>query len=240
MSYLLGTIVPGPGIKCKCDVYLHRTKANVRDRAAITLDADYCAPSDPDGHELLARLRTLQCTYAVHTTWSSAPGAARLRVIVPLSRLVLPLEYAPMARMLMSVLGDEKFDHTCDQPSRLMYLPAVAEIRSFRLWTNDDPWLDADFWLDLAGGPDTVQVREEVQVHTGSLTPYQRRVLVGLARKLAGCEEGNRDSLLLWSLKVAEENGMDPEISGEVLVAAGIHAGLEEEVCWEKVARVLG
>jgi hypothetical protein len=237
MSYLLGTIAPGPGNKCKCKEYLHRTKANVVSRCAITLDADYCGAL---GDKLLANLNRFGVQAAAHTTWSSKAWDERYRVIVPTSRFVKPLEYAPLARLLMKQLGEEFFDHTCDQASRLMYLPSAPDKKQYWLGVLNGSLFDVDLWLDLAGGPDVVTEREPIEVHTGTLTEKQRRQLTGLARKVAACEEGNRDSLLLWALKCVLDDGMDPEIAGPVLVAAGIHSGLDEEVCWEKVARVLG
>lgn len=237
MSYLLGTITPGPGVKCKCAVYLHRTKANVANRSAITLDADYCGNA---GFTLLENLDRLSVQAAVHTTWSSTADDQRYRVIVPTSRLVEPLEYGPLARLLMKALGGGFFDHTCDQASRLMYLPSAPDLRHYWLSVREGERLDVDMWLDLAGGPDVILPREPVEVQTKSFTPRQRRQLVGLANTVAGCEEGNRDSLLLWALKCVLDDGMDPEIAGPVLVAAGVHSGLEEDICWEKVARVLG
>lgn len=238
MSYIPGTIVPGPGNKCKCSAFLHRTKSTVTNRWAITLDADYCGSA---GAGMIRNLKGLAAACAVHTTWSSTEDDERYRVIIPLDRAVGPLEYAPLARFLMDTLGRGMFDATCDQHSRLMYLPASPDAGEsyWHATMGGDP-LSVEMWLDLAGGPDVVQVREEVEVHIGSLTTKQRNQLRGLFYKVRNTEEGNRDAVLLWALKAAKDCGMDPDIAGTMLAEAGMRAGLDEDVCWEKVARVLG
>lgn len=240
MSYIPGTIVPGPGNKCKCDKFLHRTKETVRDRWAITLDADYCGNA---GSALIGNLYGLDTACAIHTTWSSTEDDERYRVIIPLSRPVGALEYAPIARYLMDVLGRGMFDATCDQHSRLMYLPAAPEGGDTYWQCEMGGWpLDVEFWLDLAGGPDVVPVKEPVAPapDIGMLSPKHQRQLRGLFVKLYDQEEGNRDSLLLWILKCVEESGMDPDIASRFLVEAAVACGLDEDVYWEKVQRVLG
>lgn len=241
MSYIPGTIVPGPGGKCKCDKFLHRTKDTVRDRWAITLDADYCGNA---GSGLIRNLTDLDAAVAIHTTWSSTEDDERYRVIIPLDRAVGPLEYAPIARWLMNTLGQGMFDATCDQHSRLMYLPAAPD-GGDTYWHAElpGPALDVDFWLDIAGGPDIEQQRDSVTVSPGSigsLSAKHQRQLKGLFTKLYDQEEGNRDSLLLWILKCVGESGMDPDIASLFLAEAAVACGLEEDVYWEKVERVLG
>lgn len=239
MSYIPGTIVAGPGGKCKCDKFLHRTKDTVRDRWAITLDADYCGNA---GSALIRNLTDLDSSVAVHTTWSSTEDDERYRVIIPLDRLVGPLEYAPIARYLMNTLGQGMFDATCDQHSRLMYLPAAPDDGD-TYWHAEieGPPLDTAFWLDIAGGPDVVVEKEPVVAGgIGSLSPKHQRQLKGLFTKLYDQEEGNRDSLLLWILKCVGESGMDPDIASLFLVEAALACGLDEDVYWEKVERVLG
>lgn len=239
MSYLPGMIVPGPGNKCKCDKLLHRTKNTVADRWAITLDADYCGNA---GSGLIRNLRGLESAVAVHTTWSSTEDDERYRVIIPLDRSVGPLEYAPIARFLMDTLGRGMFDATCEQHSRLMYLPAAPEGGdSYWHAVMEGPALDVDFWLDLAGGPDVVVPKEPITpTSIGNLSTKHQRQLKGLFTKLYDQEEGNRDSLLLWILKCVGESGMDPDIASLFLLEAACHCGLEEDVYWEKVQRVLG
>lgn len=238
LSYLPGTITPGPGNKCKCSVFLHRTKKTVVSRWAITLDADYCGNA---GSALVRNVERLQCAFAMHTTWSSTEDDERYRLIIPLDREVAPLEYSALARYMMDVLGRGMFDATCEQPSRLMYLPSSPNPDTY--WLADRrnyPLLDVEFWLDLAGGPDVVEPRQEIEVAVGELTSLQKKQLRGLVFKVGNTEEGNRDSVLLWALKAAVDSGMDPDIAGPALAKAGMVAGLDEDVCWEKVGRVLG
>lgn len=238
LSYVLGEIEPGPGSKCKCDL-LHRTKKTVVSRCAITLDADYCGNA---GSAMLAALKRMGVAAAAHTTWSSAVDDERYRVVVPLSRDVGVLEYGPLARLLMSMLGPQFFDHTCDQASRLMYLPAAPD-GGDRYWLGvmDGEWLDVDLWLDLAGGPDVEVVREVVERVVGvELSALHINQLRGMCTKMAAAGEGNRDNLLHYFLKCIAESTMDRELASAKLVEAAVYAGLDEEICWEKVGRVLG
>lgn len=234
MSYIPGLIVSGPGGKCKCKEFLHRTKATVAGRWAVTLDADH---ADLD---LPYRVKDLGLRSAVHTTWSSSAEEPRYRVIIQLSDSVNPLEYAPIARFFMRLLGKGSFDTTCDQASRLMYLPSSPNEEDYLRWTFAGSAAEVGFYLDLAGGADVDVVREAPEVEvTGLLTRRQDRQLRGLCVKMAGMGEGNRDSYLLWALKAAIDDGMDPEIAGEKLAEAAIYAGLEEDVVWEKIGRIL-
>lgn len=245
LSYIPGTITPGPGNKCKCQEYLHRTKNTVRDRWAITLDADYCGNA---GSALIRNLRSIDAAAAVHTTWSSTPDDERYRIIIPLDRFVGPLEYAPLARLMMDVLGRGMFDSTCDQHSRLMYLPASPD-------GGDTYWhaalggdlLPVDMWLDLAGGPDPEaapgrdrEVSKTSLERMVDLPPRQFNQLRGLWHKVSTTAEGNRDAVLLWALKAARDAEIDPDIASNALIDAGMFAGLDEEVCVEKAKRVLG
>lgn len=239
LSYLPGVISPGPGAKCKCHEFLHRTKANVASRWALTLDADYCGNA---GSAMVGNLKRLGVAAAAHTTWSSEEDDERYRVIVPMSREVGALEYGPLARWLMSVLGEGMFDATCDQASRLMYLPAAPD-GGDRYWLGvmDGPMLDVDMCLDLAGGPDVVVPKQPVVAgEIGDLSLPHQNQLRGLFVKLYDQGEGNRDSLLLWILKCVGESGMDPDIASRFLVEAAVACGLDEDVYWEKVQRVLG
>lgn len=239
LSYIPGTIVPGPGAKCKCSVFLHRTKETVRLRWALTLDADYCGNA---GSGLIRNLKGLGSAVAVHTTWSSTEDDERYRVIIPLDRFVEPLEYSALARYMMDALGRGMFDATCDQHSRLMYLPARADgTETYWKAVMPGPFLDADFWLDLAGGPDkpTERVRPEPR-EDGLFTGYQYNQLAGLCVKMSKQGEGNRDNFLHWALMAAIDQGLDPETSGQKLAEAAVFAGLDEDVVWEKVGRILG
>jgi hypothetical protein len=239
-SYVLGQIVPGPGVKCKCTEYLHRTKHTVVSRSAITLDADGLAHTDdPCGEKLEQRLLRIGCAAVLHTTWSHQFDAARLRIIVPLNRRVGPLEYAPITRLLMVQLAPNNlaFDKTCDQASRLMYMPSAPNPNDYylRLYAGDP--LDADIWLDWAGGPAEPKQYRRKTTHAG-LTKIEVRQLEGLCKKVAYEGEGNRDSLLFWAMLTARDTGMDPDIAMEKLIEAGVYAGLEENICIEKAERV--
>lgn len=112
-----------------------RTKSNLLDRCALTLDAD-----DPDATFLDRVHAELDGTAAIiHSTFTSEPGAERYRVIVPLARRATAAEYAATARHLMGRIG-QGFDDTCHQPERFMYRPSTKDRKTFH-------------WEPLAGGP---------------------------------------------------------------------------------------
>lgn len=210
-------------------------------RWAVTLDADYLREArDMDGEELLSDIERMRVVGAVHTTWSSRDCAARMRVILPLNRLVVPMEYAPIARLIMSMLGADKFDHTCQQTARLMYGPSAETPSDFWLGVYEGNPLDADVLLAIAGGPDLFPVREELPPSVEKLAGRECNQLIGLVRGMANCVEGNRDSYLLWALKCVKDSGMNPDIAAQALTEAALHAGLEPDIVQEKIERILG
>lgn len=128
-NYLLGEL-DGPT----------RSRATIRSRSAITLDADAGA------NEHLPEMWELVLPYAavIHTTFSSTPEAPRFRVIVPCSRPVTPDEYAALARMLMDRIGADQFDPGSAQPERYMFRPAASRPEWFRSWVMDGEPLPVD------------------------------------------------------------------------------------------------
>ena len=113
----------------------HRTKSDLLDRCALTLDAD-----DPDAAFLNSVHAALAGTAAIiHSTYSSTADEPRYRVIVPLARRATAAEYTATARHLMGRIGPG-FDRSCDQPERFMYRPSTQDPETFH-------------WEVLAGGP---------------------------------------------------------------------------------------
>lgn len=113
-----------------------RTKGDLLDRCALTLDADH-----PDATFLNSVRAELAGTAAIiHSTYSSTAATPRYRVIVPLARRVTGAEYAATARHLMGRIGQGFFDASCDQPERFMYRPSTQDPATFH-------------WEPLAGGP---------------------------------------------------------------------------------------
>lgn len=155
-NYLLGelrpTTVQHPRKSDPC-TNLHRRKDAIVSRSAITLDVDTPEASFADLLEL-----TWPYTSIMHTTYNSAPGEERYRLIVPVDRPLLPDEYIAAATLLMRQLGVEQFDPGSTEPERYMFRPAAQNPEWFRSWvlTGEVATADAllaEFEFDLRDKP---------------------------------------------------------------------------------------
>jgi putative DNA primase/helicase len=130
-----------------------RGRHTIVDRAVATLDADTPKAGFLDGVGML-----LDCAALVHTTFNSAPDSPRYRLLIPLSRRVLPDEYEALVDFLMRRLGLEAFDPGSREPSRYMFKPATQH-RDWYEWREiDGGALDVDAVLadwdgDLSSRP---------------------------------------------------------------------------------------
>ena len=117
-----------------------RRKADcLEHRSLLTLDADFADAG------LLDTLDLEQgCAAAVYSTHKHTPEKPRLRLLVPLSRVVTAEEYQAVARMLASDLGMDQFDDTTYQPTRIMYWPSTSTGSAYYFDHRDGPWLDPD------------------------------------------------------------------------------------------------
>src|SRR5690606_8183064 len=97
-----------------------RTARTVIERFLLTLDADYA-----DGDFLLDVATLLPHPYLVHTTWRHTAENPRYRLIIPLAEGVEPEQYRELARSVMGLLGEARFDSSCDQPERFMWGPST-------------------------------------------------------------------------------------------------------------------
>lgn len=216
-SYVIGTIVQSERAKCSgrddCNGY-HRTNVAVVERYAITLDADFLAQvGDGDGEKLLRNLADLGIAALAYDTHSSAPGAMRLRIVVPINRGVNPTEYRAIARHLMRELGWDgedgdrfgPFDKGGQQHSRLMYLQAAPKGRKTFRKKFPGPFLDADEWVmtaDLSEPQSLLEPPERPPVDTASppsdwAVEKALSILQTYAGKLAASSEGVRNDYLI-------------------------------------------
>lgn len=154
-NYLLGTIRETTeihkGYTTPCTA-LHRNKAAIVTRSAVTLDADSATP------DLVDRIEMLLGAAIIHTTYSSAPDNLRLRVILPISRPLLPDEYHYVAEKLLDRLGRGYFDPGSSQPERYMFRPAASNLEWYQRWVFEGDPVDVDEILegwetDLAHAP---------------------------------------------------------------------------------------
>ncbi|CEH05784.1 Primase [Propionibacterium freudenreichii] len=126
--WLFGTLMRDP---LTGEVY--RRKTTILSRSAVLLDADAAWPDLPD------KVLALGVRCLVHSTWRSRPKAPRYRIIIPLSRPVMPDEYTIIAGKLIRQLGTEQFDQTCADPIQFSFLPS-----NNRRWNDYETYEEAD------------------------------------------------------------------------------------------------
>lgn len=117
---------------------------------ALAFDVDEPAPSVD---AFAARLAgALDLAWFVHTSFSSAPGALRFRVVAPISRPMLPDEHRAIWPVLADVLarGGVKVDAACKDPSRAYFAPAVPPSGVYQHRAIPGERLDVDLWLSDA------------------------------------------------------------------------------------------
>lgn len=184
---------------------LHRNRDAVVSRCVLTLDID----KDPDPG-LVDKLDLVFGWEAlVHTTFSSKPGALRLRVLLPLSRPVSAQEYRALAGWVMGQLGGhERFDPGSAEPERFMFKPAARHARWFEHWHVDGDPINVDAALSDAPNPvtneapDTAAPAETWSPPTPRELEKATSVLTKLARDMAETPEGERNKTLLQCLAI--------------------------------------
>ena len=142
-----------------------RKAENVANRTLLTLDLDYVNGDIWSSIELLYDFACVM--YSTHT---HAPDNQRLRLVIPLSRPVLPDEYQAIARMVADDLGIDQFDDTTYEPSRLMYWPSTSSDEEYIFKVQDEPWLNPDDvlarytfgWQDVSYWPESSRARAKI------------------------------------------------------------------------------
>lgn len=142
-----------------------RKAENVQNRTLLTLDLDYVDGDIWSSIELLYDFSVLM--YSTHT---HAPDNQRLRLIIPLSRPVLPDEYQAIARKIADDIGIDQFDDTTYEPCRLMYWPSTPSDGEYVFKVQDLPWLNPDEvlgrytfgWEDVSYWPESSRARAKL------------------------------------------------------------------------------
>ncbi|SCK04333.1 Predicted P-loop ATPase and inactivated derivatives [uncultured Clostridium sp.] len=142
-----------------------RLKANVANRTLLTLDLDYVEGDIWSSIELLYDFNVVM--YSTHTHTSDNQ---RLRLVIPLSRPVLPDEYQAISRMVANDLGIDQFDDTTYDPERLMYWPSTSCDGDYIFKYQDLPWLSPDEilerypfgWQDVSYWPESSRARAKL------------------------------------------------------------------------------
>lgn len=159
-----------------------RNNASVVNRCLVCLDIDNADPGVYDDLDM-----TFINAYALYSTHSHTPEKMRLRLIIPLSRTVMPDEYAAISRRVADDLTLTRFDPTTFEPTRLMYWPSTPDDGEFVFRHSDAPFLDADAvlatyadWRDTSLWPTTRPVEERVRANVGKQEdPLSKRGIIG-------------------------------------------------------------
>ena len=144
----------------------HRKAENTQSRTLLTLDLDHIT-SPNIWAEIEAKLK---CGCLIYSTHSHTHEAQRLRLIIPISRPVLPDEYQAITRMIAFDIGIDQFDDTTYQPSRLMFWPSTAADGEYIFKVQDKAWLDPETilnrytygWQDVSYWPESSRVVKNI------------------------------------------------------------------------------
>ncbi|AOZ77399.1 hypothetical protein AQ983_19675 [Clostridium pasteurianum DSM 525 = ATCC 6013] len=142
-----------------------RKAENVANRTLLTLDLDYVKGDIWSSIELL-----WDFSVTMYSTHTHAPDNQRLRLVIPLSRPVLPDEYQAVSRMVADDLGIDQFDDTTYEPSRLMYWPSTSSDGEYVFKVQDLQWLNPDEvlarytfgWQDVSYWPESSRARAKI------------------------------------------------------------------------------
>lgn len=160
-----------------------RKAENVANRTMLTLDLDYVVGDIWSSIELL-----WDFSVAMYSTHTHASDNQRLRLVIPLSRPVLPDEYQAISRMVANDLGIDQFDDTTYEPSRLMYWPSTSSDGEYVFKVQDEKWLDPEDilsrytfgWQDVSYWPESSRASAKI---TSSIKrqedPLEKKGVIG-------------------------------------------------------------
>lgn len=117
-----------------------RKKENVICRSLITIDID-------KAHEMPCLDGLKDYRYIIYSTHSYTESAPCVRIVLPLSRDVEPLEYRAICHYLCGVVGLDGIDISCCEPERLMFYPSVPRDVVPFTSVNEGDCVDADWIL---------------------------------------------------------------------------------------------
>lgn len=138
---------------------------NIQNRTLITLDIDYAVGDVWASIEML-----YDFSIVMYSTHNHSHDNQRLRLVIPLSRPVLPDEYQAISRMVASDLGIDFFDDTTYQPVRLMYWPSTSSDGEYVFKYQDLKWLNPDDilarytfgWEDISYWPESSRQKAHI------------------------------------------------------------------------------
>ena len=146
-----------------------RKAENLANRSIITLDLDNVDVLVNDLWDSITMINDYEII--LYSTHSHEPTSPRLRLVIPLDRLVLPDEYQAISRKISEGIGIDMFDDTTYEPSRLMYWPSTSADGEYIFKRQEGDWLDADSvlslyldWKDTSFWPESS--RQSVRIHS--------------------------------------------------------------------------
>lgn len=116
-----------------------RKSGYVEYRSMLTLDMDY---ADTGIWEQITLFYDFSC--CIYSTHKHTPEKPRLRLIIPLARIVTPDEYIAIGRKVAEGIGIEQFDDTTYEPTRLMYWASTSSDGEFVFESQEGGFLDPD------------------------------------------------------------------------------------------------
>lgn len=120
-----------------------RSKAGLKFRTVLTIDADDAAVDSVDSYECL-----YPYVFLCHSTHSHSADSPRLRWLFPLTRPVTADEYRQLVNIVVQWIGAETIDESTDQPERLMFWPSVSADADYLFRQGGADILDPDVLLD--------------------------------------------------------------------------------------------
>jgi len=225
-----------------------KVKADVLCRSALVIDVEHGSTVD----DAIAAMESTGLAHLIHTTHGSRPGDERFRVLVPLSRPVVPSEWAHVTRVLVDAryagrhgipqIPLEGVDPASWSVAQAMYEPATPYADDYRSWAAEGGVLDVE--RVLAANPMSEVSQDRASAEAAGLAPFSVQeaakataVLAKLCRELGntpegGGEHGGRNNalnayahqLFSWAYYY---DWSDPETIEAELTEAAQDAGLE-------------
>ena len=158
-----------------------RKRGDVQSRSIVALDIDYPTEDLIDSLWILMPYEA-----ALYSTHSHYEGHERYRLLLPLSRPILPDEYEAVARKLAEELGIEMFDDTTYQPNRLMYWASCPKEGEYVFEQFEGVLVDPDEilakyedWKDVSTWPHSSRVTAKVKRDLSVEDPTEKEGIVG-------------------------------------------------------------
>ena len=180
-GFVGGTVVGG-----------NRVIGSVSTRQVITLDIDLASSESIDNVCMMYANALI-----VHSTHKHSPVTPRYRLIMPLSREVLPDEYEAIARKIAGNIDIELFDPTTFQPERLMFWPSHSIDGQWIFHEQKGEWIDADEvlneyddWRDTSEWPISERAKKRIKNGIGKQeNPREKGGQIGVFCRAYSIEE---------------------------------------------------